>query len=147
MTQVSKYPVHKDVEKRMFEVFQKSIASLKNPTDVEDFFDEFLSPVEKIMLAKRLSIAILLTKGYRYPTIASILRVTPSTIANVSMNLQYKGVGYKRVVEIILHDEKINAFWQQVEDLLASIPKSKGSNWKYHRQEYEKQKRAKKKPF
>lgn len=147
MTQVSKYPIHKDIERRMFEIFQTSISSLRNPNDIEEFLNEFLSPVEKIMLAKRLSIAVLLTKGYRYPTISSILRVTPPTIASVSINLKYRGSGYKRVVQKILQDEKIAAFWQKIEDILSYIPPSKGSDWSYHRKEYEKKKRKNRKPF
>lgn len=147
MAQVSKYPIHKDVEKRMFEVFKRTIASLNDPQDIEDFLDDFLSPVEKIMLAKRLSIAVLLAKQYRYPAIASILRVTPPTIASVSISLKYSGKGYKKMVERILRDEKMAEFWQGVEDVLSHIPRSKGSDWRYHRYEYEKEKRKERKAF
>ena len=101
MTQVSKYPVHKDVEKRMFEVLEETISHLRGTEEIKDFLHDFLSPVEKIMLAKRLSIAVLLYKGYRYKSIGGILRVTPPTIATVSMLLKYSGKGYKRAVEKI----------------------------------------------
>lgn len=148
MTQVSRYPVHKDVEKRMFEVFKGVISNLKSSEEIEDFLEDFLSPVEKIMLAKRLSIAVLLAKGYTYPSIIEILRVTPPTIATVSLSLKYSGKGYKRIVEKIMHGEKMDAFWQKIEDLLANhIPPSKGSNWSYFRSEYEKEKRKKRKAF
>lgn len=147
MAQVSKYPMHKDVEKRMFEIFKNTISHLNNASDIEDFLDDFLSPVEKIMLAKRLSIAILLAKGYTYPTIRKILRVTPSTIAAVSVSLKYSGQGYKKMVEDVLQDEKIEVFWQKIEDLLANVPPSKGSDWSYHKREYYKRKAKKKKPF
>jgi len=147
MTQVSKYPIHKDVEKRIFEIFKSTIRSLKDSTDIEDFLADFLSPVEKIMLAKRLSVAVLLSKGYTYPTIGRILRVTPSTIANVSLSLKYSGKGYKKAVENILYNERKDAFWQNIEDLLAKIPPSKGSDWSYWRGEHEKKKRLKKKAF
>lgn len=147
MAQVSKYPIHKDVEKRMFEIFKSTISRLKDNEDIEDFLEDFLSPVEKIMLSKRLAIAVLLAKGHNYPMIAEILRVTPSTIASVSLRLKYSGKGYKKAVEKILVMENQDNFWQKVEDVLAKIPKSKGSSWVYQRKEYEKQKRAKKKPF
>ena len=147
MTQVSKYPIHKDVEKRMFEVFKRTISSLKHSEDIDDFLEDFLSPVEKIMLAKRLSIAVLLEKGYTYPTIIRILRVTPPTIASVSLSMKYTGKGYKKIVGKLLRDEKTDAFWQKIEDVLSYIPKSKGSDWKYHRSEHEKQKRVKRKAF
>lgn len=147
MTQISKYPIHKDVEKRMFEIFKNTISSLKSTEDIEDFLDDFLSPVEKIMLAKRLSIAVLLAKGYRYPSIMTILRVTPPTIATVSISLKYSGKGYKKAVERILSDEKVSDFWQRIEDVISHIPPSKGSDWKYHRRKYEEEKRKKKKAF
>ncbi|MBI2074947.1 MAG: hypothetical protein HYT83_03880 [Candidatus Levybacteria bacterium] len=147
MTQVSKYPIHKDVEKRMAEILENTIASLSNSEDIKDFLDDFLSPVEKIMLAKRLSIAVLLAKGYQYPAIRQILRVTPSTIAGVSINLRYAGKGYKKMVKKILADDKNREFWQKIEDILSYIPSSKGSDWRYHRGEYEKNKRKNKKAF
>ena len=147
MTQVSKYPIHKSVEKRMFEIFKETISHLTNPEDIEEFLHDFLSPVEKIMLAKRLTIAVLLAKGYSYPSIRQILRVTPTTIATVSLSLKYSGNGYKKMVSKILSDEKKDNFWQKIEDVLAKIPNSKGSSWVYQRKQYEEQKRIKKKPF
>ncbi len=143
MAQVSKYPVSKDVSDRMSEVFQLTISSLNSKEDIEEFFAEFLSPVEKIMLAKRLSIAVLLAKGYTYPSIAAVLRVTPSTIASVSLALKYKGKGYQKAVEKILVNEKMNDFWQKIEDALDGLPPTKGS-FIYYRDKYEKEKRKKK---
>ena len=147
MTQVSKYPIHKDAEKRMFDIFKSTISRLTISEDIEEFLEDFLSPVEKIMLSKRLSIAILLAKGYTYPAIARILRVTPSTISTVSLRLKYSGKGYKKAVERVLSQEKKDNFWQKIEDALAKIPNSKGSSWVYQRKKYEEQKRIKKKPF
>lgn len=147
MTQISRYPIHKDVEKRMFELFLTAIESLNNKQDIEEFIDDFLSPVEKIMLAKRLSIAVLLNKDYKYKSISKILRVTPSTIASVSLQLKYSGKGYQKFVEKVAKNEKISAFWQKIEDILSHIPASKGSDWKYHRSKYEKSKQNKKKAF
>lgn len=147
MAQVSKYPIHKSVEKRIFEILRTTISNLKRSDDIEEFLYDFLSPVEKIMLAKRLAIAILLAKGYSYPSIRHILRVNPTTIATVSLSLKYSGKGYKKMVEKILSDEKKDNFWQKIEDLLAKIPNSKGSSWVYQRKKYEQQKRLKKKAF
>lgn len=147
MSQISRYPIHKSVEKRMFEIFRTTISHLKHSEDIEDFLHDFLSPVEKIMLAKRLAIAVLLAKGYAYSSIGNILRVTPGTISGVSLSLKYSGRGYKKMVEKILSDEKKDNFWQTIEDVLAKIPHAKGSDWAYQRKTYEKQKRLKKKTF
>lgn len=147
MAQISKYPVHKDVERRMFEVFKHAISHLHTTEEIEDFLKDFLSPVEKIMLAKRLSIAVLLAKGYTYPSIGNILRVAPNTIAGVSVGLKYSGRGYKKMVEKILRDEKIDSFWEGIGDALSHIPVSKGSSWVYQKQQYEREKRQNRKAF
>ncbi|PIP74458.1 MAG: hypothetical protein CO135_02765 [Candidatus Levybacteria bacterium CG_4_9_14_3_um_filter_35_16] len=147
MAQVSRYPVHKDVEKRIFEVFKNTISALRDSEDIENFLEEFLSPVEKIMLAKRISIAVLLAKGYSYPSIRQMLRVTPSTISNVSLNLKYSDKGYRKIVEKILRDEKMNEFWQKIETKLTDVPPLKGHDWSYWRKEHEYKKRKNKKPF
>ena len=143
MSQVSKYPVSKDVSDRMFEVFQITISSLNSKEEIEEFFEDFLSPIEKIMLAKRLSIAVLLAKGYSYPSIANILRVTPRTIAAVSLALKYGGKGYQRAVDKILLNEKMNNFWEKIEGVLGGLPPGKGS-FIYFRDKYEKEKRQRK---
>ncbi len=143
MSQVSKYPVSKEVSDRMFEVFQMTISSLNSKQDIEEFFDEFLSPIEKIMLVKRLSIAVLLTKGYSYPLISNILRVTPRTIATVSLSLKYKGKGYQKAVEKILSNEKMDDFFEKIEDFLGGLPPTKGS-FIYFRDKYEREKRKRK---
>lgn len=140
MSQVSKFPVHKEVEKRMFEIFKFSISGLKNSEDIDDFLEDFLSPSEKVMLAKRLAIAVLLAKGYVYPSIARILRVTPTTISTVSLRLKYSGKGYKRIVSIILSNEKKDEFWNKVGDMISNIPKSKGSSWVYQKNKIKKEK-------
>lgn len=147
MSQVSRYPIHKKVEERMFEIFKSTISSLKSNEDIEDFLEDFISPTEKIMLSKRLAIAVLLAKGHNYPVIAEVLRVTPSTIASVSLRLKYSGKGYRKAVERILLDEKSDQFWQKIEDVLANIPHAKGSDWSYQKKTYEKKKRAKQKAF
>ncbi|MCL5438982.1 MAG: trp operon repressor [Patescibacteria group bacterium] len=147
MTQVSKYPIHKDVEKRIDEIFKKSISYLKTSEDIEDFLHDFLSPVEKIMLGKRLSIAVLLSKGYNYGQIGRILRVTPPTIASVSIALKYSGKGYKKIVDRISNADRREQFWQKIDDILINIPASKGSDWSYQRRKYEEEKRKKRKIF
>lgn len=150
MTQVSRYPIAKDVESRIFEVLTDVIAKLQNSSEINDFLEDFLSPVEKIMLAKRLSIAVLLAKGYDYRQIQSILRVTPPTVAAVNVSLKYTGKGYRKVVEKILAEEKMGEFWNKVDDILSEISglvPPKGRDWSYWRKEKEEKKRSKRKMF
>jgi len=130
MTQVSKYPLKKEVEERIFEILLKTIADLKKPEEVNEFLEDFLSPVEKIMLAKRLAIAVLLGRGYDYRGIREILKVTPGTVAGVNLKLKYGGRGYKRVVEKFLREEKIEKLFEKIDEVLFQTLPPKGKNWK-----------------
>ncbi|MBI5465447.1 hypothetical protein HY946_02445 [Candidatus Gottesmanbacteria bacterium] len=147
MTQVSKYPISKEVEERIFEILLKTIADLRSSQEIDQFLQDFLSPVEKIMLAKRLSIAVLLAKGYDYQEIRKILRVSPPTIAQVAISLKYAGKGYKNVVERILREEKMVEFWQKVDDVIHDTIPPYGKNWSYWRKERWQKKMARRKPF
>lgn len=121
MAQVSKHPISKDVERRIFDIFAQAVADLNDPVDITDFFDDFISPVEKVMLSKRLSIAVMLAKGYTYDKIREVLRVSPPTIAAAAVSLKYSGKGYKRMVERILKAEKMDQFWQAIDDAATDV--------------------------
>ncbi|MDP2860543.1 MAG: YerC/YecD family TrpR-related protein [bacterium] len=147
MAQVSKHPISKAVEERIFEIFSEAVRDLKNPAEIREFFSDFLSPTEEIMLAKRLAISVLLAKEYSYEDIKKILRVSPPTISRVAGFLKYTGEGYKRVVEKILTDEKAEEFWQKIDDVLHGLVPPKAQNWSYWRKDLEEKKRRRKKPF
>lgn len=136
MTKISRYPVRKEVGERMFEVFWKTIADLKTPSAVEEFFKELLTPTERIMLAKRLAIAILLMKKYSYEVIIDILKVSPATIGAISLWLKKEGKAFGKVTEKILSQEKQGEFWDNLEQFLSTlIPPGKGIDWSRARRE------------
>lgn len=147
MTQVSKYPVSVEVEKRMYAILVDTISKLITSDEINEFLAEFLSPVEKVMLAKRMTIAVLLSKGYNYKEINKILRVTPSTIASVSIALKYSKRGYKKAVDKILSSEELDAFWQKVDDVIHNLVPSAPGNWSYMRSRHEIERTKKRKPF
>lgn len=135
MTKVSKYPMSKSVEDECFDLLFTTIHDLRGKDSIKEFLDDFLSPVEQLMLSKRLGIAVLLGKGYQYNQIQRVLRVTPSTIAAVSLQLKYAGNGYKRMVEKVLQEEKSDTFWEKVDDVLADLIKPRHRDWSYWRKE------------
>ncbi|MFZ5366474.1 MAG: Trp family transcriptional regulator [Patescibacteria group bacterium] len=137
MPQVSKYPLRKEVYERIFELLLKTVADSHGQKEATQLIDDLLTPTEKIMLAKRLSIAVLLAKGYSYKDIQEIVRVSKPTIAIVNLYLKHGRGGYRRFVEKVLREEKIGEFWEKVEDLVLSAgSKGKGSGvWRYLRDE------------
>lgn len=130
MSQVSRRLLNKELEDYIFNNFIKTIAKLKEELEIQYFLDDLLSPIERIMLIKRLAIAVMLTKGYTYEAIDHTLKVSRPTIKNVSYSLKYgqKG-GYQTAVDEILQDQKREAFFDKIEEILLTFspPKLYGS--------------------
>ncbi len=77
------------------------------------------------MLAKRFAIALLLIKGYNYEAIKEILKVSQETIARVNLSLNYRGDGYRKVINEILVNEKLEHVFDKIEEILInSLPPS-----------------------
>lgn len=147
MTQVSKYPLRKEIQERMFEVFLDSIGMVKTRGQVEKLIDDLLSPTERIMLAKRLSIALLLFKSYDQRAIAKILKVSLGTVNKVSLALQNGTGGYTMVLSAVVKQEKFHAFFEKLDDTLADLFPPANRNWSHWRRERWEAKLRNRKPF
>ncbi len=145
MPQVSKYPIPKDIYKRIFDIFLKTLEGLKTKKNLEGFLNEFLTPTEQVMLAKRLAIAFLILKGYSYREISEILRVSISTVGFVSLDLK-EGTYYKKVIEKVLRNEEVEDFIESVGEKVATLfaaASSKSGSWRYLRDEIRKRRMRK----
>ncbi len=114
MTQVSKLRLRVDIEKRIYDLLDEVITGIKNKNDFSGFLDEFLSPIEKTVLAKRLAIAVLLAKGNEYSEIRQILRVTPITISKVSLRMKYGSGFLKKIAERVANSDDNKALIQEL---------------------------------
>ena len=137
MAQVSRYPLSQKTYERIFEILFESILKIKNKEEAEEFLGEFLTPTEKIMLAKRISIAVLLTKDYDYRAIIKTLHVSFPTIAGVSASIKYAGGGYRKVVEKLLKEERVRDILLSVVEGIATVGavggKGSGDWWQLKR--------------
>jgi len=147
MTQVSRLPLRKEIEKRIFDVFLTSLAKVYRKSDVDKFIQDLLSPTEQLMLAKRLSIAFLLYKKYDQRTICKILKVSLSTVNRVSLRFKIGGEGYNKVIREIIRDEKFEEFWQKLDDFISELAPPKGVSWSQWRRDRWREKKARQKPF
>lgn len=146
MGQISKYPISKDVYERCWEIFAKTLIGIKTSKDVDEIISDLLTPTERIMVAKRLSIAFLLSQGYEYREIREVLRVSFPTISMVNLALRYGNNGYKKAVDRILKDERLKDILNKtVQTLISPATKGKGSGtWRYLKQELEKKSKDRK---
>lgn len=147
MAQVSKYQVSASVYKRIAEILLKTLAKIRTHEEAELFLNDLLTPTEKIMLAKRLSIAFLLEKGYDFRTIVSTLKVSSSTIASVNIKRKYGSKGYRLMIQKLMDEENVKKF---LEDIGIALGKafghgSKSAGWYHLRRELEEKQKSK--PF
>lgn len=117
MTKISRLPLRSDVWDRIFNLFVSTLADQKDKRKLSKFIDDFFSPTEKIMFAKRLALAVLVAKGHDYESIRRVLRVSPPTIAKLSLKIQYGGEGLKPVIDDIFNKQVSQIIWREIEDL------------------------------
>lgn len=147
MTQVSRYPISKDVYDRCWEIFTKTLIGIKNSQDVDEIVSDLLTPTERIMLTKRLAIAFLLTQGYEYREVEKILHVSFQTIAMVNNALRYGNNGYKKAVNRILKDEKLKDILNKTAQILITPATYGGQGsgaWRYLKRELQKKSKNRK---
>lgn len=121
MTQVSKFHLEQTIQKQLYDELSFTISELKDKKEVDAFLSEFLTKTERIMLAKRLGIAVLLIKGYSYRSISKVLRVSFPTIRSIQFWLDHGGKEYKSAVDKIILKEDIKKFFNKVDFLIDTI--------------------------
>lgn len=129
MSKISRRLLDKELENRIFEIFLKTIVDIKTSIDARNFIKDILSPAERVMIMKRLAIAVLLTKGKTYEYIDHTLKVSRATIMSVSLWLKHGKGGYGKVVDNILKARNREALLDKVEEILLRLspPKRFGS--------------------
>lgn len=134
MAQISKYRLPEKTESEIRSLFAEVISMLSIKDDIFAFLEDFLSPTERIVLSKRITIALLLKKGYSYEAIKKVLNVSSPTVADVNQKLKFSGQGYHRVLDKILRYQKISNVFDKIETIILnqlSLGSGKGSGfWK-----------------
>lgn len=132
MSQVSKHPLQKEVYNEIFDTFLQTIASLNTKGEVASFFEEFLTPTEKIMFSKRLAAGLLIAEGYDYKQISNLLKTSSTTISTFSAFYKY-GKGYKKVIDNIKINKEVSEFLRNIGEKISALGSFGGkgsSTWK-----------------
>lgn len=85
--------------------FWDAVTLIEDRGEAITFFKDLLTPTEVRMLSKRLQIADMLSKGYKYEDIKNYIRVTVQTISSVNNKLNFGNDG---LIKIIKKLEKID---------------------------------------
>src|SRR3989344_7421758 len=119
MPHVSKRKLKEKVESELNKSFQTVIARISNMQEMNSFLTSLLSNTEKLMLAKRLAVVVLLDENIPESTIANILNVTRETVARQRYRLELKGEGYKIAIKKLAEEKTL----QGLKKLLVSLAK------------------------
>lgn len=123
MTRVSRFKLSSEQINQLSQKLIFAISSLRNKEALFLFFDDLLTRTEKIMLGKRLLVAILLEKGYSYGDISSVVKVSQATISGVSERLQRSGKGFRLAIANLDKKEKVEKWIEPVLDFLSGMAK------------------------
>lgn len=97
MAQVSKRRVDKKIYSQLQDSLSYVIKDLKSKREAEEFLNSFFTETEKLMFAKRVLAAFLLSNNVEEKQISDILKLTPSTISRLKMQLALHPEGYKYI--------------------------------------------------
>ncbi len=142
MAQVSKTPIKKDTWDRIFDLFLETLVQTKDKKKFDNFIQEFFSPTERIVFAKRLAAIVLLSKGQDYQSIRYVLHLSPPTIAKLSISLKYGNGGIKPVVDDILARQENKIALEELKGLF-DLPKKGDPLMKFNKLKIERERKIK----
>lgn len=147
MTQISRRYLPPKVSGQIFDMFLSTLSSLSSPNAVNSFIEDLLSPIEQIMLGKRLAIAYMLKRGYTHRDIVDILKVGLATVNKISLTLKIKGNGYSMVITHMLKIQAVSDFFDKIEEKIDKLLPPRGASWHAHYKRTYSERNKKKRAF
>ena len=142
MTRISRRPVKEEVMKRVSQLFFETVGKKGKKEDFFGVVHDILSPTERVMVAKRVTIIFLLLKKIDYETISDVVKVSQTTIAKFQLIKENSKGVVKALQGMLINDKLMN----MLDEFILSIkgPGVRGVNWKsawQQKKEYERRKR------
>ena len=127
MPQISKLKLENHVFEKLFDLFFEIIGNNRDKDKFEKIIYDVLSPVERLMVAKRIAIIYLSTKNIEYSIICEVLKVSPATVAKFKL-ITVNSIGIKPALKKIVNNEKIADFFKEIVLELRG-PGKYGTDW------------------
>ena len=117
----------KDYEK-IFLIFYKVLGETADKDEFSKILFDLLTPVERIMIIKRIAVIYLLLKDIDYVIICEVLKVSNGTVSKYKL-LMENSIGIVPVLKKMIKNEKM---WLFFEEIFSQIiyPGKPGTNWK-----------------
>lgn len=128
MVRISEKRVKKEIFVRILDQLFDYVVGVKTKSESKRFLNEFFTPSEKIMLAKRLALIVMLKRGYSFTAIRKTLKMSESTIAKFWRLLRQSKFSF--IQEKELAKKKKKEFWETLEKILnAGLPPRGRGRW------------------
>jgi len=135
MSQVSRHKLQPEMSELIYGEFCQFITLIPARSSFQAFFNDFLTPTEKIMFSKRFMIMVLLMRGQTIEHIKDTLFVSNSAVMSVSSWLKNASPATKKALNLLNMKKDWQKFFDQIESVLDKLPPGKYRNWKLAGQE------------
>lgn len=95
-----------EVLRKIETLFIECVSRCEKPSVAADFLEDLLTKTEKVMIAKRIAIALMLLKQEDVRDISETLKVSFPTIYRVKTWLSYKGAGFRALLEAVIKNDR-----------------------------------------
>lgn len=128
MIQLSKRRVKPFAMSKMFSLLFDVLGKQENNKKFDIVFDGLFSPTEKIMIAKRVAIFLLISRGEEWKTIRDTIMVSLASISKCQMILR-NNISMKETMEYLSNKKEMGIIFNE---LLLSLfgPGTAYINWK-----------------
>ena len=113
MPHVSKIKLNNKNQEALIKNLEVILTKINKSDDMEYFLTSLLTTTEKLMLAKRIAIVILLKEGVSESNISNALHVTRVTVSRMQYFFESRGQGYEIAIKI-LEKEKLTKEFRKV---------------------------------
>lgn len=110
MTHVSQFPIPKDVYNEILDELYWVLADVRKPDEMKEFLGDFFTKTERLMLAKRLALAVMVIKKYDIDIVKKVLHVSTGTIYRMKEKLDAGGNGIMASVRRLMKHEAFEQF-------------------------------------
>ncbi len=127
MPPLSHFKIDDEVLEKLFKLFFEVVGKNHQQEQFEEIIKDIFSPVERIMIAKRVAVVYLLMKNIDYLTICQTIKVSSATVSKFNF-LMTKSTGVVPALNKILKNEKIEDFFGEIISIVRA-PGVPGVNW------------------
>jgi uncharacterized protein YerC len=100
MSKISKNKLAPNTYNSILESLISVLVSLNTKKDMTDLIDSLFTQTERLMLAKRLAIALLLDRGMNYKEISKLIKVSSVTISFVRNGIMKNNESYINLIKL-----------------------------------------------